>query len=211
VLRESKFGNSYLKWVQSIPVPLFQSLSVKPNHLTFLALIFSLITVPAYLHSLWLGGIMVLLSGLVDTLDGGLARRTNQQTKAGAFLDSVFDRYSDFLTLLGIWLFFQFHPIPLQFLITPLLFFILSGSFMVSYTRARGEGLGQSVSIGLFERAERVACLGGGSIMNDLLILLFPSQVWLREGLFFIPLLVLLALGTHITAYQRLAYLLKKL
>jgi CDP-diacylglycerol--glycerol-3-phosphate 3-phosphatidyltransferase len=211
LLRESKLGQSYLKWVQEIPVSFFHRLSLKPNHLTFLALFISILTVPAYLYSLWLGGIGVLISGVLDTIDGGLARKADQKTKAGAFLDSVLDRYSDFLTLFGIWLFFLLHPVQLQLLITPLLFLLLIGSFMVSYSRARGEGLGLSVSIGLLGRAERVVCLGGGSIINDLLIGIFPSQVWLRDQLFFIALLTLLVIGTHLTALQRILYLSKNL
>lgn len=211
MLRDSKLGTSYLKWIQTNPLPFFYRLSVKPNQLTFLALGISVLTVPAYLYSLWLGGIGVLISGLVDTLDGGLARLSNQKTNAGALLDSVFDRYSDFLALLGIWLFFQFHPIPWQVLVTPLLFLLLSGSFMVSYTRARGEGLGKTASLGFFERAERVVCLGAGSIINDLLIHLFPSSIWLREEWFFLALLAFLGLGSHFTALQRIRHLVRHL
>lgn len=211
MLRESKIGQSYLRWVGEIPLSLVQRLSLKPNHLTFMTLFISLGTVPAFLHSLWLGGIGVLLSGVLDTLDGSLARKLKQQTRAGAFLDSVFDRYSDFLMVLGIWLFFQAHPVPAQVLITPLLFLLLAGSFMVSYSRARGEGLGLSISLGLFERAERIIALGAGAILNDLLTGMFPSQDWLRDHLFFIGLLTILSIGTHLTAFQRIVHLFKHL
>lgn len=211
MFRESKLGHRYLKWVEEVPVPWFARRAFKPNHLTFLALFFSLLTIPAYLYSLWLGGIGVLIAGIIDTLDGGLARRTDQKTKSGAFLDSVLDRYSDFFMVLGIWFFFLTHPNPQQLLITPLLFLFLSGSFLVSYSRARGEGLGLSVSVGTFGRAERVVFLGVGSICNDGLTGLFPTQGWLADYWFMVFLLSLLTIGTHCTAFQRIAYLVKKL
>ena len=150
-------------------VSFFHRLEVKPDHLTYLALLISLLTIPAFFHSLWLGGLGVLISGAIDTMDGGLARKADQKTRSGAFLDSVLDRYSDFFAVFGIWLFFLKHLPRQSALMTALLFFFLIGSFMVSYSRARGEGLGLSISIGFFGRAERVVCLGLGSILNDLI------------------------------------------
>ncbi|OGP50472.1 MAG: hypothetical protein A2Y79_06145 [Deltaproteobacteria bacterium RBG_13_43_22] len=211
MLRESRLGKHYLKWVEEVPIPFLYRLAIKPNHLTFSTLFLSLATVAAYSYSLWLGGIGVLVSGIVDTMDGGLARKADQKTRSGALLDSVLDRYSDFLALFGIWLFFLFHPIPQQILMTALLFLLLSGSFMVSYSRARGEGLGLSVSVGYFGRGERVITLGIGSVLNDLLIFIFPSQVWLVDHLFFVALLFLLTLGTHLSALQRIHFLVNNL
>lgn len=211
MLRESRLGSRYLKCVEDGPVSFFHRLGVKPDHLTYLALLISFLTIPAFFHSLWLGGLGVLLSGAIDTMDGGLARKANQKTRSGAFLDSVLDRYGDFFAVFGIWLFFLKHLSRQSALVTALLFFFLIGSFMVSYSRARGEGLGLSISIGFFGRAERVVCLGLGSILNDLLIFAFPSQTWLADHLFFIALLVLLTLGTHLTALQRILYLSKNL
>jgi len=211
LLRESRLGNHYLKWVEELSIPFFSRLAFKPIHLTFLALFFSFLTIPAYIHSLWLGGIGVLVAGVLDTMDGGLARKANQKTRAGAFLDSVLDRYSDFFAIFGIWLYFLVHPSPQQVLVTALLFLFLIGSLIVSYSKARGEGLGLSTSVGYFGRAERVITLGIGSVLNDLLILIFPYQVWLTDGLFFIALLILLTIGTHLTALQRIFYLTKNL
>jgi CDP-diacylglycerol---glycerol-3-phosphate 3-phosphatidyltransferase len=211
LFRESPLGRGYLKWVEEIFIPFFARRSFKPNHLTFLAFFFSLLTIPAYGYALWLGGIGVLISGIVDTLDGGLARKTHQKTKSGAFLDSVLDRYSDFFMIFGIWFFFRTHPNPLQILITPLLFLFLSGSFLVSYSRARGEGLGLSVSVGFFGRAERLVFLGFGSIGNDLLKGIFPTQGWGTDYGLMVILLLILTIGTHLTAFQRIAYLAKHL
>jgi CDP-diacylglycerol--glycerol-3-phosphate 3-phosphatidyltransferase len=207
LLRETNLGKRYLKWIEDIAVPFCSRLALKPNTLTFIGLFFSLLTIPAYMYSLWLGGIGVLVSGTLDTLDGGLAKKTNQQTRSGAFLDAVLDRYSDFFAVVGIWLYFFINPLEHPNLMTALLFLFLTGSFLVSYSRARGEGLGLSISIGYLSRAERVIALGVGSILNDLLIIIFPYQAWLTNGLLFIALLFLLALGTHLTALQRILYL----
>jgi CDP-diacylglycerol--glycerol-3-phosphate 3-phosphatidyltransferase len=211
LLRETKLGKRYLKWIEDIAVPFCSRLALKPNTLTFIGFFFSLLTIPAYMYSLWLGGIGVLVSGAIDSMDGGLARKAGQKTRSGAFLDSVLDRYSDFFAVFGIWLYILLNPIDHPKLISALLFLFLSGSFMVSYSRARGEGLGLSMSKGYLGRAERVIALGFGSILSDLFIVIFPSQPWAVNYLFFIVLLFLLALGTHLTALQRIFYLFNNL
>ncbi|MBI5583452.1 MAG: CDP-alcohol phosphatidyltransferase family protein [Deltaproteobacteria bacterium] len=211
MLRESGLGRRYLKWVELVPVPFCQRLALSPNHLTFLALFFSLLILPAYVHSLWLGGLAVLAAGALDTLDGGLARRTGRQSKTGAFLDSVFDRYSDFFIHLGLWLYFWTHYPPLLTAATLLLFFLLLGSFMVSYTRARGEGLGLSAAVGFFGRGERILTLGLGSLLADLFPRLQPAAAWARTEVLVLGLVSLLVLGVHLSALQRIIYLARRL
>jgi phosphatidylglycerophosphate synthase len=208
LLRESKLGAYYLKWVEGGPVAFLARIGgLKPNHLTFSGFLCSLLTLPAFGYSLWLGGIVLLLSGLMDTMDGSLARMTNQKSPAGAFLDSVLDRYSDFFMVVGVWLYFQRHPHPWDFLIELFLFLFLSGAFLVSYSRARGEGLGLSVSIGLFGRAERVVLLGSACIANDVIMGLFPPAGGLTRDWLFLLLLVVLTIGAHLTALLRITYL----
>jgi CDP-diacylglycerol---glycerol-3-phosphate 3-phosphatidyltransferase len=212
LLRESRFGRRYLKWLEEVPVPRLYHLAITPNQLSIIGLFFSLLCIPAYSYSLGLGGIGVLISGAIDTLDGSLARKGSQQSPSGAFLDSVLDRYSDFFAIFGIWLYFLFNPINnRQLLITSLLFLFLTGSFLVSYSRARGEGLGLSVSVGYFGRAERIITLGVGSIITDLLVFFFPTLTWAADRLFFIAILLLLTVGTHLTALRRIYFLFKNL
>jgi CDP-diacylglycerol---glycerol-3-phosphate 3-phosphatidyltransferase len=211
VLRESGLGRRYLKWVEAVPVPFCQRLALRPNHLTFLALFFSLLIPPAYLHSLWLGGLTVLAAGALDTLDGGLARRTGRQSNSGAFLDSVSDRYSDFFMHLGLWLHFWAYYPRLLTVTTLLLFFLLLGSFMVSYARARGEGLGLSTSVGFFGRGERILTLGLGSVLADCSSWFQPAATGVPGHDLLIGLLGLLALGVHISALQRIGYLARHL
>ncbi|MEW6187265.1 MAG: CDP-alcohol phosphatidyltransferase family protein [Thermodesulfobacteriota bacterium] len=211
MLRESRIGKRYLHWVENRPVQFFHRLALHPNQLSFAALVLGLAALPAYSYALWLGGLVVLFSGLLDTIDGGLARKTGRSSPSGAFLDSVLDRYCDFFSVLGLWLFFFFHPTEHSFPITLLLYVFLAGSFMVSYTRARGEGLGLSTSVGFFGRAERVIFLGLGSVLSAVLKAVFPEAGWASDYLLLIVLLVFLALGTHWTAIQRIIFLYKGL
>lgn len=211
MLRESKLGQGYLKWVERVPVPLCDRVSLRPNQLTFLTLGFSLLILPAYGHSLGWGGIAVLLAGALDTLDGALARKTGRQTKTGAFLDSVFDRTSDFFIHLGLWLYFWFQVPSLLTPVTLLLFFHLHGSYLVSYARARGEGLGLSARVGFFGRGERILALGLGSIASALLGRAFPFHPWVRDHFFLVGLLILLVIGVHLSALKRIVYLARHL
>lgn len=211
VLRESKLGQRYLHWVGQVPVPLLHRLDFRPNQLTLLALLFSLLILPAYVHSLGLGGVSLLLAGALDTLDGSLARRTGRQSAAGAFLDSVFDRTSDFLMHLGIWVYFRVHLPTLLTPATLLLFFHLHGSFLVSYARARGEGLGLSTSAGLWGRGERILALGLGSLFFELPPRIWPGADWAQNQLGFLVLLGLLVVGVHCSAARRIQFLYRNL
>src|SRR5205823_10365986 len=107
------------------------------------------------------GGVLVLLVGLFDTLDGALARVTNRKTTFGAFIDSTLDRYSEAVVVLGI----VYAALERNDRATVLLAFaMLVGSLMVSYARARAEGLGLRAEVGLVPRPERIVVLGIGLI-----------------------------------------------
>jgi len=211
LLRESKLGRLYMHWVEACPTALLHRTAFQPNHLTFLALFFSVLVIPAFLHSFWLGGLTVLIAGALDTLDGALARKAGQPSPSGAFLDSVLDRYSDFFIYLGLWAALYLRAPNLFIGVTLLIFFCIQGSYLVSYARARGEGLGISTSVGLFGRAERLVTLGVGSIVNDLLRMVWPHRPWLEHQGFILGLLLLLALGVHLSALQRMVYVIRHL
>jgi len=117
-----------------------------------------------------LGGILVLVAGLFDILDGALARFIKQTTRFGAILDSVVDRISEAAILCGLLIWY----IPQQGtnLEIVLIFIVLIGSFLVSYIRARAEGLGWQCQVGLFTRAERVIVLAIGLLINQIFIIL---------------------------------------
>ena len=211
MLRESKLGRLYLQWVEAGPTALLHRTAFQPNHLTFSALFFSVLVIPAYLHSFWLGGLTILFAGALDTLDGALARKAGRTSPSGAFLDSVLDRTSDFFIYLGLWAALYLRA-PNRFLwVTLLIFFCIQGSFLVSYARARGEGLGVSASVGFFGRAERLVFLGVGSVVNDLLRMVWPQRPWLEQQGFLLGVLLLLALGVHLSALKRMVYVFKHL
>jgi CDP-diacylglycerol--glycerol-3-phosphate 3-phosphatidyltransferase len=130
------------------------------------------------------GGIVMLLASGLDMLDGALARMTGKASPIGALLDSTFDRISEAAVLFGVLLYALDRGQDEQAALT---FVAIVGSLLVSYVRARAEGLGVSMKDGLFTRPERVVLLG--------VALLFG---WLRVALW------LLAALTMLTAFQRL-------
>src|SRR5580693_6363728 len=104
----------------------------------------------------WAGG-LILFAGLFDMLDGQVARLGNMSSPFGALYDSVLDRYSELILFLGICYYLVAH----QYFLSSLFAFIgLIGSMMVSYNRARAEGLGIECKDGLMQRPERVIIIG---------------------------------------------------
>jgi CDP-diacylglycerol--glycerol-3-phosphate 3-phosphatidyltransferase len=168
------------------------ALGVTPNMATLIGLFLNAIAA-AILASgqLRLGALALLIAGLFDMVDGALARITNKKTTFGAFFDSTIDRYSEGLTLLGVIVFSLRQP-PSQIHIweVALAYVAALGSVMVSYTRARAEGLGLSLKSGLMARPERVVLLAGG--------LLLGGAGWL------VWTLLLLAVTSVFTSVQRI-------
>lgn len=144
------------------------ALGITPNMATLIGLLLNSLAA-AILASgqLRLGGFALLIAGLFDMVDGALARVTNRKTTFGAFFDSTIDRYSEGLTLLGV-IVFSLRQLPTQTHSweVALAYVAALGSVMVSYTRARAEGLGLSLKTGLMARPERVVLLAGGLIIG---------------------------------------------
>ncbi|MBE0479392.1 MAG: CDP-alcohol phosphatidyltransferase family protein [Dehalococcoidia bacterium] len=122
----------------------------------------------------FLGGFLVLLSGAFDLLDGAVARATGRSSRAGALLDSIFDRFGEAAVFMGLLAFYgnqgAFHELMLVGA-------VLIGSMMTSYVKARAEGLGLKCDVGLFTRPERVILLAIGLIINQMLIVLWIMAV----------------------------------
>ena len=152
-------------------VRILSKSGITPNALTFINLALNIVAayVIATGHFL-LGGVLVLVAGLFDLLDGALARFTKQTTRFGAILDSVADRISEAAILCGILIWYI--PQEDTSLEIVLIFVVLIGSFLVSYIRARAEGLGWQCQVGLFTRAERVIVLAIGLLVNQIFIAL---------------------------------------
>ena len=143
------------------------------------------------------GGV-IIFAGLFDMMDGRLARLGNMQSTFGALWDSTLDRYSELFTLFGI----LFYLLANQWIWSGIITFLaIIGSIMVSYVRARGEGLGLDVKVGFMQRPERVVVTAIGAIVcgacNSLWALAVP--------------MMLIALLANITAFWRIAYCYKQL
>jgi CDP-diacylglycerol---glycerol-3-phosphate 3-phosphatidyltransferase len=211
MLKGTPIEAGYYSFLERHLVPGLIYLKLTPNHVSFLGLLTSILAGIGFVFYPLLGGVLTLLTGLLDTLDGSLARATQQSRKFGAFLDSVLDRYTELVMYLGIWCYFyrQEARTPL-FSLTILL--ILFGSLMVSYTRARAEGLGERCMVGLFQRGERIILLGVAGIMNPFVnyYASLPHTHWAQDIVLMIALLIL-ALGTNITALWRFLHVLNNL
>lgn len=170
-IRNSFPGKIYAKAIETLVLPKLSQYAVTPDHLTFLGLFFALL-VPFgfYFYPLW-GLVFMIISGVSDSIDGMIARNSGVTSDFGAFLDSSMDRFSDFLYLFGFWvLFWNGEKIILSGIF---IFISMVFSFMVSYLRARAEGLGYPCNSGLMERGLRTVYL----LIWALVLGLFPSAV----------------------------------
>ena len=172
-------------------------LGVSPNLLTSIGLLISVVTALVIAQGyLFIGGLLVMLAGIFDMFDGAMARIRNAATTFGAFLDSTLDRYSESIILFGLLWYTLQHP-DLQDLPWPapheqiwmitFIFVSVVGSLMVSYTKARAEGLGIECKSGLLARPERVIILAIGLLSN--------TSIWA---------LAILAVFSNLTALERM-------
>lgn len=171
-------------------VNLLARLGITPNALTWTGLLICAgAGVLAAIGMYPLAGWVSLLGGGFDMLDGSLARATNQASKFGALLDSTMDRYGEIFLLGGIVVSAANRAAVGEVMLA---FAAVAGSLMVSYVKARAEGLGFSCDVGLLTRAERVIILGVALIIG-----------WV------VPALVVVAVLANVTAFQRLSHVWK--
>jgi len=183
-------------------------IGITPNFITTTGFILNLLATglmiyaaiydPSNTSIIGYAGGVIIFAGLFDMMDGRLARLGNMQSTFGALWDSTLDRYSELFTLFGI----LFYLLANQWVWSGIITFLaIIGSIMVSYVRARGEGLGIDVKVGFMQRPERVVVTTIGSIVcgacNSLWALAIP--------------MMLIALLANITAFWRIAYCYKQL
>lgn len=152
-----------------------QRIGISANFLTFLGFLLNLIV--AYLlarGSFWPGGLLLILGGILDRLDGAVARLNGSTSRFGAFLDSTVDRFSEAVVYLGLMVFYVHRGARQESL---LIYVAIVGSLMVSYARARAEGLGIECREGLLTRFERLFILVCGLFLNQMLIALWILAV----------------------------------
>jgi phosphatidylglycerophosphate synthase len=169
--------------------PFAEKLPLTPNTLTVAGFLITSAAAFAIPFNLRLGGMLILLGGLCDMFDGIVARTKGKTSKFGAFLDSVLDRYSDAFLFLSLSWYLAAkgdHTGAFVSLGT------LTGAFLISYARARAEGLGKFCHTGLMERPERI------------LLLIFAALTgWVA------PVLWIMLILTHVTVFERIYFVWK--
>ena len=136
-------------------------LHITPNHLTFLGFVMSIVTAWLFARGLFTtAGVMLIVTGLFDMVDGMVARQTHCETPFGAFFDSVTDRYSDLIVYIGLLIYYGQQD-RMSYVV--LVGIVMMGSVLTSYTRARAESLIDKCKVGFLERPERIVLLIIGS------------------------------------------------
>jgi CDP-diacylglycerol--glycerol-3-phosphate 3-phosphatidyltransferase len=163
------------------------AIGLTPNAATVIGFLLNVLTAAVIATGhLTYGGILLFISAGFDMLDGALARVMRRQSSFGAFLDSLLDRYSEAAILAAL---IYVFTIRANTGVVLLAYLVAIGSLLISYARARAEGLGLEAKVGIAPRPERVIILGIGLLIG------FSATV---------AALVILAVLTHVTAIQRL-------
>lgn len=208
-----KYRDYLQKLIYTLINPIIKGMikmGITPNMVTTIGFVGNVVAAFLFIHASqltplsmgfsWIGwgGAILLFSGLFDMMDGRLARLGNMSTTFGAFWDSTLDRYSELFSLFGITLYLMTASGIWAGVIT---FLALVGSIMVSYVRARAEGLGIECKVGLMQRPERVVVTALAAIITGLTSNLW----WLIGGM------TLIAVLANITAFWRVAHCYKQL
>ena len=199
------------KLIYNIINPIIKGMikiGITPNIVTFIGFLGNCLGAGMFVYAAysvedsmcWIGwgGLVLLLSGLFDMMDGRLARLGNMSSTFGAFWDSTLDRYSELISLGGLAAFWFTVGDGLWGIITLL---ALIGSIMVSYVRARAEGLGLDCKVGFMQRPERVVALAIGAIISGLI----------NDGIAVNIAVAIIAVLANITAFWRVGYCYKQL
>ncbi len=173
-------------------LPLVKAFSfAPPNIITFIGLLVVILASMFILKGNFrIGGVVLIAGSILDTLDGQIARLKGKTSKFGAFFDSTLDRYGEFF------IFFSIAFAGKSALLASLSFAAILGAFMTSYTRARAESLGIEIKEGFFTRAERIIVIIIG-------LIILPDYL--------IYIMAVLAIGSNITAIQRILIAYKRL
>ncbi len=223
---ENNWKSKGQQWVYEAINPLINLLikmGVTPNFITLTGLIINVLATIIFITGVEKGSrgdhryigwacATILLGGLMDMIDGRLARVGKQESRYGAIFDSVLDRYSEMIMFLGI----CYYLIGYSYFLSSLFAFVgMIGSIMVSYTRARAEGMGLKMAdVGLMQRPERILLIGISGLACGLTSHFIGSDfkvtvAWLPFPLFetitiFTFPIFILSILTNITAINRL-------
>jgi len=189
-----------------------KTLRLSPNTISTIGVIPSF-AAAFFLANGWFitGGILIFIGGILDMIDGKLARLTNRTSKFGALYDSTLDRIAEIAMYTGLGYFYVFQGMHLASLLVVI---AASGSIMVSYVRARAESHGFTCNVGWMRRGERIVILGGGALLTiypqpfDAIVFAFLKVIPFDITYYYPPMPLTLAIGlvavfTPITVAQR--------
>ncbi len=182
---KAKFGNRLDGWIKAVLPFLFRR-PINPNLLTVTGTLVSLVAAAIFPFGWFVsGGLLVLLGGVFDLVDGAVARHHGISTRFGAFLDSTLDRFVDMALFIGLALYFAIGGQPALVLLAGV---ALVATVLVSYAQAKAEQVVSEFKVGLFERGERIIVLAAGALSG-----------WI------VPALWIIAVASSITLAQRFA------
>lgn len=206
----SKFLSGFLKewwyWVNTPIAQFFVRIGLKPNSITMIGTFISFISAFFFAKGLFgYAGWIMIFGATFDMFDGKVARLTGQETRSGAYLDSVMDRFGEGVVFAGLAYFYR------ETWLLPIVIVGLVGSMLVSYTRARGEGVGVVCKKGAMQRPERIVYLGVASVLQPMATYLIVPYWPEVPAILVIVAIVIIALMTTITAIQRIIYIMNEL
>ena len=180
----------WFRWYYHPIAAFLNRLGIRPNTVTLIGLAgtVGVAVLIAFGHMTW-AGILLLLMGPVDAMDGALARLRNEASAWGAFVDAVTDRYSELFLFLGFLIYFTLHSHVAGILLA---YLAAAGSVLVSYVKARADASKLDANVGLLTRVERYLVLIPGLIFSSL----YPPLVLIA--------LSIIAVFANITALQRI-------
>ncbi len=163
---------------------LLSRTGVTPNALTVMGFLVSVAAgVLVALGHFLAGGLVMLFAGAFDLMDGPVARVTGKTSRFGGFLDSTLDRLSEAAVLAGILAYYAYNQGTWESLLA---YGCFVGSVMVSYLRARAEGLGLKCEVGLFTRVERVIVMSIGLVAGQWVDQAIPVMMGIITALAFV-------------------------
>jgi CDP-diacylglycerol--glycerol-3-phosphate 3-phosphatidyltransferase len=180
----------WFRWYYYPIAEFLNRLGIRPNTVTLVGLAGTVgcALLIGFGHMTW-AGILLLIMGPVDAMDGALARMRNEASAWGAFVDAVTDRYSELFLFLGFLMYYMAHSNPIGILFA---YLAAAGSVLVSYVKARADASKLDANVGVLTRVERYLVLIPGLIFSGL----YPPLALIA--------LIIIAIFANVTALQRI-------
>lgn len=193
-------------WTTDPIVNIFVKLKLGPNAITSMGFLFTCIAAVFFALG-WFGyaGWIMIFGASFDMFDGRVARITGKSSRSGAFFDAVMDRFGEGVCLLGLAIYFR------DSFMLPIVIIALIGSLLVSYTKARAEGIGVECNVGAMQRPERIVYLGVSSVFDPIMTEILKKYWAEPQPVLMYIALSLIAIMTVGTAIYRMVYVMNSL